>query len=762
MYKRTVNRNIPFGNSDTVPNSTQAKGRLLKPKKLVLFISSASLVLISGASAHAVVSNSNQAQAETIEKVSSGMRHNCALTSLGRVACWGDGSMGQLGISENSSSNFEMDNYSKVSTPVFIEKLQGVTDISAGTYHTCAVLSSGQVACWGLGYNGQLGNGKRNIEYSPVFVNGVSNIASVSPGTYHTCAIDNAGKVFCWGSDTRGYGSTRTGQLGDGLPYKDSFTPVQVKGLTSHALKISSGESHTCAILITKKLQCWGKGNWGGLGNGSFKNSPIAAQVSGPTSTQVTDVSASFENTCEILGGEAKGEVWCWGFRAWGTLGDGSFLGRNYSGASKPVKTLISGATFLDSGGGSVCAVVENQPWCWGSNLFGQLQNSSAPTPTQNWFVDRSSNPSKIILPTPIFGVTVSKGIEFESTYVASVCAWSSLDVYCWGGGEPTGQLGSGEFTEGLGLPTRVVFPVTGQISKPGAPSSTRVSLANDSVNLEINHEYDRSQGYLIWQVRRLDTGQLVCQVDGRKDFASCSASGFTHRQTLQFSVQGRNEAGLGEPYLTETIKYCVSNPVRIVTTLKKDSQISGSQFSVSGYWENHCSDPKNEIEYRTKLLGQSWSGWNKIPLVDSTRFNLLKNFTYNSSIEFRGLLDSQYFYAPILQIRVASKNLNPINYSSMAREVEPGISEGSNLQVSFAGDPNYNGICTISAVTGKALDPKGSDLGTYSKSMIVYVFKGSGAGLLPLEWNGLYKLSAVCRDPNFLEIRTFKVLRIK
>jgi hypothetical protein len=358
--------------------------------------------------------------------------------------------------------------------------------------------------------------------------------------------------------------------------------------------------------------------------------------------------------------------------------------------------------------------------------------------------------------------VAVSKGIEFESTYAASVCAWSSIDIYCWGGGEPTGQLGSGEFTEGAVSPVRVIFPSTGAIAAPPLPDTVQISISNNAFNLEITHNYEQSQGFLLWQVRRLDTGELICEADGRRTSSICTTGRLTHRETYQFSIQGRNETGFGDVYVTESKKFCVSNPVRIVTFIDKKIKTSGSQFSASGFWENNCSDPKNEIEYRSKLFGKSWSKWEKIPLLDSTHFNLLKNITYNTTLEFRGQLDSQYFYSPVLQVNVTSKNLDPLTYSPLPQEMQAGTLEGPILQATFEGDSNFTGICTIYATTDNALNSSGNSLGAYSKSTLLFVSKGSGQGQISLEWSGLYKINSVCRDPNFLEIRNFKVLRIK
>jgi alpha-tubulin suppressor-like RCC1 family protein len=96
----------------------------------------------------------------------------------------------------------------------------GVTAISMGTYHSCAVVNSG-VQCWGSGNNGQLGDNTQNDSMIPVQVSGLTSGATgVGAGEYHTCAVVN-GALQCWGNN--GYG-----QLGDGGTETIRFVPVPV------------------------------------------------------------------------------------------------------------------------------------------------------------------------------------------------------------------------------------------------------------------------------------------------------------------------------------------------------------------------------------------------------------------------------------------------------------------------------------------------------------------------------------------------------
>jgi alpha-tubulin suppressor-like RCC1 family protein len=96
--------------------------------------------------------------------------------------------------------------------------------ISAGYQLTCAVSDGGDVWCWGSNTFGQLGDRGIANQSSPVRTvrpPGVT-FSRVSAGTYqHACAVDTTGQTWCWGRN-------QYGQLGDGT-YVNSSEPVAVR-----------------------------------------------------------------------------------------------------------------------------------------------------------------------------------------------------------------------------------------------------------------------------------------------------------------------------------------------------------------------------------------------------------------------------------------------------------------------------------------------------------------------------------------------------
>lgn len=143
-----------------------------------------------------------------------GNSHACAVTTGGAAKCWGANNYGQLGNGSTSTTPSV--------TPLSVVGLEsGVASVSAGSAYTCAVTASGAAKCWGSNVNGRLGDGGTVDKATPGDVVGLgSGVASVSTGSLHACAVMTSGEVKCWGGNYRG-------QLGDGSTTR-RLTPVEV------------------------------------------------------------------------------------------------------------------------------------------------------------------------------------------------------------------------------------------------------------------------------------------------------------------------------------------------------------------------------------------------------------------------------------------------------------------------------------------------------------------------------------------------------
>jgi hypothetical protein len=163
--------------------------------------------------------------------------------------------------------------------------------LATGDIHACAI-SGGTVKCWGNGTNGRLGNGGTGDSAAAVTVLGINassaadTAVSVTLGYAHSCALMATGTVKCWGSGSNGI-------LGSGT--SDSSTPVSVTGIdgataATTAVSISAGAYHTCAVMADRTIKCWGYGLFGQIGNGanSFAN---------PTPVTVSSIDGTLEAT---------------------------------------------------------------------------------------------------------------------------------------------------------------------------------------------------------------------------------------------------------------------------------------------------------------------------------------------------------------------------------------------------------------------------------------------------------------------------------
>ncbi len=277
------------------------------------------------------------------------------------AASWGSNLVRQLGDGSISASS---------ALPVAVSGLSGVTSVSAGGFHTLALLGSGTVVAWGENEYGQLGNGGTTMSNVPVAVTGLTGVTAVAAGGHHSLALLGNGTVMAWGDNEHG-------QLGIGST-KESSVPVLIGGLTG-VKAIAAGAEHSLALLSNGTVMAWGENEGGQLGNGKTTSSIVPVAVKGLTG--VTAVAAGAEHSLALL---SNGTVMAWGDNTYDQLANNSV--EEISTVPVPALGLGEVASIAAGAYHNLARLKNGTVLAWGANARGELGDGTTsirnPTPT--------------------------------------------------------------------------------------------------------------------------------------------------------------------------------------------------------------------------------------------------------------------------------------------------------------------------------------------------------------------------------------------
>ena len=206
-----------------------------------------------------------------------GFQSGCAIRTDSLVACWGTRHRGQLGGAVADSTQD-----CGAASPPWCQRGPAVVaggrkyrQVSAQVDHVCATLISGGVECWGRKFGAAVGGWSTTCTTASDCVNTPTAVTlpaaavRVMVGSEHACALLSTGEVYCWGDNTYG----QLGRAGAA-----SATPVKVSGGFSFST-LSAGEFHTCAVEVgSGAIGCWGRNEAGQLGDGTTtdRDHPVA------------------------------------------------------------------------------------------------------------------------------------------------------------------------------------------------------------------------------------------------------------------------------------------------------------------------------------------------------------------------------------------------------------------------------------------------------------------------------------------------------
>jgi alpha-tubulin suppressor-like RCC1 family protein len=226
--------------------------------------------------------------------------HTCALSLAGGVKCWGDNFYNQLGDGTTVERH----------RPPTTETIVGVQAIAAHQFYSCTVTAAGGVRCWGT-FSGEYGNGSIA---SPPTSDLFSGASAVSTGLEHACALMTNGDIRCWGKNT-------AGQLGDGTTTPHPGPPTTA--VLGNAQAVVAGRRHTCALTSTGAVRCWGGNYDGQLGDGTTNNRTDAQTAPEVLNGVSMIASGGADHTCALL---TTGRIRCWGNNSYWQLGAGKIV----------------------------------------------------------------------------------------------------------------------------------------------------------------------------------------------------------------------------------------------------------------------------------------------------------------------------------------------------------------------------------------------------------------------------------------------------
>lgn len=417
-----------------------------------------------------------------VRSVAVGILSSCALLGDGTARCWGSNAFGLLGTGGQDDGETAL-------TPVPVTGIHDAVSITSFGYRFCAVLASGSVVCWGIGYGdaavgnnaaamrtpepvpgltdaalltgnmigacavrrnhrvscwgqnalGLLGNGREPLLTEPGLpVQGLTGATAIRSGSLFSCALNATHTVRCWGMGPFGDGATNI--------FNFSFAPASVPGGTG-ITNFDVGSGHGCGVTTAHGVRCVGAGSSGQLGNGANDDSFLTA-VDVDGITDATAVATGRDHSCALRAG---GTVACWGENGSGQLGDGT-----HTRSSVPVVVdAVAGATAIAAGGASTCAILtDREVTCWGEIASGgpalvpQLSDAINITVGNSHAcavrADRTAvcwgrnsdgqlgdgTHDDSTTPVPVTGLT---GVTTVSAGRNASCAIAAGDVVCWG-----------------------------------------------------------------------------------------------------------------------------------------------------------------------------------------------------------------------------------------------------------------------------------------------------------------------------------------
>jgi alpha-tubulin suppressor-like RCC1 family protein len=324
----------------------------------------------------------------------------------------------------------------------------------AGTSYAASCLeASGHVQTWGPAASKP--NLTPQTDCSGATIGGYPSSVYTRTGLTTTYSVGDLDSNL---GDSVQISATGTATVGAGGSTK-TYTSLVKKTLTwdptLSSQQSTSGTLRTCGIL-SNSTYCWGRNQYGQLGNGMTTDSLIPVKVkrdpypSGIGAYKITHMVSGGYFNCVVI---ETGEAYCWGRNNQGQLGNNST-----TDSSVPVKvTGLTGKNIVKLGvtSNAACALTDGgELYCWGSNSSGQVGNNKSSN-------SLALTPVLIGGPSGGFGGLANKTVSYVSTsgaFNTHICAIASLVAYCWGSNQD-GELGINVMPTGTNATNKAIVP---------------------------------------------------------------------------------------------------------------------------------------------------------------------------------------------------------------------------------------------------------------------------------------------------------------
>ncbi|MFV8753365.1 RCC1 domain-containing protein [Nannocystaceae bacterium ST9] len=303
---------------------------------------------------------------------------SCAISDEGSLRCWGNGRYGWFANGSDptcasgilSESCIVGDDELPSAAPA-LDIGGSVRQVSIGNSHICAVLQAGTVRCWGedlggalLGLQGQtdgvVGDDEPASSMPVLEIEG--EVSTVAAGLFHTCVLLTTGAVRCWGLIQEG---SELGNPSADILIGDDERPDALGDVPTHGAvaQLEVQGDRTCVIVEGGRVRCWGgEEALRGVPNPDY---PIAEWDDVPVPVVATDLAMSDFSTCVL---DDAGEVWCWGYEY--VLGVGE-TGTDQVEPALALRVPVGAPVVeIEGGGRATCAITDTGGVrCWGEIL---------------------------------------------------------------------------------------------------------------------------------------------------------------------------------------------------------------------------------------------------------------------------------------------------------------------------------------------------------------------------------------------------------